>query len=65
MDSRSESRGTSRNVGVKNPCARLTEDDVRAIRASNETQRALGEKYGVSHTAIYHIKKGIHWSHVE
>jgi hypothetical protein len=50
--------------GELHPSCKLTEDDVRAIRASGEAYRKLGEKYGVDHTLIYQIKKHKIWTHI-
>lgn len=38
---------------------RLSDADVAAIRASTETQAALGARYGVSQVAIGKIKRGV------
>ena len=46
------------------PKAKLTEQDVKAIRASNATTRALAEHYGVSQVAIHFIKTRKTWKHV-
>lgn len=43
----------------------FTDDDVRAIRASTETQTALAEHYGTSQAAISNIKRRVTWAHVE
>lgn len=45
---------------------KLTEDDVRAIRARypDETTRALGEKFGVHSGQISRIVRRISWQHV-
>jgi hypothetical protein len=46
---------------------RLTEDDVRAIRAAiaaGETQRAVGERHGISHGQVQNIIHRRQWSHV-
>lgn len=54
--------------GGGHPAARLTEDDVRAIRvalASGVTSIALGEDYRVHHSTIRKIKRGKIWGHVE
>lgn len=57
------------NVGIKNPSAKLTVDDVRAIkeliREGQMTQRAIAEKFGVVPMVITDIKKGRTWTHVE
>jgi len=44
--------------------AKLTEDDVRVIRASQESGAALGRRYGVSKENIYAIRNGQIWKHV-
>lgn len=47
--------------------ARLTEEQVRAIRAEHEAgtpQRALAKAYGVGKTTIGHIVSGRTWQHV-
>jgi hypothetical protein len=47
--------------------AKLTDDHVRAIRAAiaaGESCGALAAKYGVTHAAIWWIKRGDHWKHV-
>lgn len=54
--------------GVRNPAARLSEDDVRTIRDlalhSDLTHRQIGERFSVSKTTIRDIVRGNHWSHV-
>ena len=44
--------------------AKLTEADVRAIRASAETLNAIANKYPVSITTIWNIKHRISWKHL-
>lgn len=54
-----------RQAGERNASARLTERDVRAIRADKiSTNIALGEKYGVTHSMISAIRLGKAWRHV-
>jgi len=54
--------GTS-NRGIKHPKAKLTEEQVRQIRASaDETQKCLAEEFGVSQTAISLIIQRKNWS---
>lgn len=66
-----ENQQHARNVlkrwqGRRNLYARkLTDDDVRAIRSSNETQRALADRYGVSQVAIHDVKVGKTYKEVE
>lgn len=43
---------------------KLTEDDVRAIRASTHTLTALGLQYGVTKQAISAIIKRKNWKHI-
>jgi hypothetical protein len=50
--------------GEARPGHKLTEDDVRAIRASTETLRVLAEHYGVHHTTILAIRRREKWGHV-
>lgn len=44
---------------------KLTEDDVRAIRASTEKQRDLAARYGLTQTTISDIRRRKSWAHVE
>jgi len=48
-------------TGEKAPAARLTWNDVVAIRASDETGVALAAKYGVTTAAISKIRTGKTW----
>lgn len=52
--------------GVDHASAKLTEDDVRAIRrdAGRYSDRELAERYGVSHGLIQGIRKYRRWKHV-
>lgn len=50
--------------GERNPKAKLKEEQVREIRASSGTDRALAERYGVSQVAIHMIKARKTWKHV-
>jgi len=51
--------------GEKAAASKLTEDDVRYIRASSESGAALARKYGVSKVAISAIRRRRTWRHVE
>lgn len=44
---------------------KITEDDVRAIRMSTDTHRAIGIQYGLSRTAITNIKSGARYAWVK
>jgi DNA-binding XRE family transcriptional regulator len=51
--------------GADNGSAKLTEIDVRAIRAENsKSQSELGKDYGVSQSYISKIKRRESWKHV-
>ena len=54
--------------GSPHPRAKLTEDDVRAIRYLRETTgltyAQLAVRYGVDHTSIYAVVKRKKWKHV-
>ena len=52
------------NDGVDHYLAKLTEDDVRAIRKSTESQTVLAARYGVEQTNISAIKRRKSWKHV-
>lgn len=54
----------ARQIGVANPNARLTEQDVRAIRSSTGTNVDVGRQFGVSEATIRQIRAGSKWRHV-
>lgn len=43
----------------------LTEDDVRAIRASNEPSGKLQARYGISKATVWRIRTRVYWQHVD
>lgn len=43
----------------------LTEDDVRAIRASNDKQSEIAERHGITQTTVSDIRRRKSWAHVE
>ena len=51
--------------GVDRHDAKLTENDVREIRLSTDTQAATAAKYGVTRTAISAIRRGKTWKHLK
>ena len=59
-------RGLQR-IGESSPHARLTEDDVRAIRAARGklTAKELAKRYGVSHEYIPLIWRHRRWKHLK
>jgi hypothetical protein len=56
------------SVGTSNPRARLTEDDVRAIRTADlshyGSQVALARRLGVTRETIREIRIGKRWAHL-
>ncbi len=52
--------------GERNPAgrAKLTENDVKEIRASSATERALAAQYGVSQVSIHFIRTRKTWKHI-
>lgn len=50
--------------GESHSAAKLTEDNVREIRASNNTFTDLGVHYGVNQSQISRIKNRLSWEHV-
>lgn len=50
--------------GVTRWNSRLTEDDVREIRASPESGSALAERLGVSKTTVNRARRGYTWKHI-
>ncbi len=64
-DKRKKGRANHRGMkGEAHPMTKLTDDDVRAIRASVGTEREVAEKYGVSGTCIGYIRRRQTWKHV-
>lgn len=49
--------------GSKHPNSKLTEDNVKFILNSNESDRKLGEYFNVSKTLIHLIRKRKIWKH--
>jgi hypothetical protein len=50
--------------GSERPSAKLSEEDIPAIRQMAGSQRAIARIYGVSNTAIHAIKVGKKWKHI-
>lgn len=50
--------------GEANPRAKITEDDVRAIRADSRYQAVIAAEYGISQTGVGRIKNNLTWRHV-
>ena len=43
---------------------KLTDADVRNIRSSRQTQRALAQRYGIDQALVSRIRNGLLWGHV-
>jgi hypothetical protein len=56
--------GSRQSRGSHRHSAKLTENDVLEIRASNEKQKVLAERYGVTQPIISEIKANKIWRHV-
>lgn len=63
VDREAKGRGAS-HVGVHNGKAKLTEDDVRFIRASSELQKVLAVQFNVYPSTISAIILRKKWAHV-
>lgn len=50
--------------GVDHPRAKLTEEQVREIRASHSSQTSLARSYGVSQSLVWAIRNRKVWQHV-
>lgn len=50
--------------GSKHHNAKLTEDDVRAIRASDKSRKELMEEYGISYSTLKDVLNFKSWKHV-
>ena len=51
--------------GVDNYSAKLTEDQVRAIRKDRRPGTKVAHEYGVSKTTFYRIKRKELWKHIK
>lgn len=51
-------------VGEAHWGAKLTDADIIKIRASNLTQREIGELFGITQCNVWHIKNRRTWTHV-
>lgn len=56
--------GLKISKGSRNPCAKLTEMDVREIKQSPLSTHQLAEEYGVHRATIQRIINGKIWTHV-
>jgi hypothetical protein len=59
-----DKRTVTKFLGEANGCARLNEENVRAIRSSPESGPVLAGRYGVSVKTISRIRRREKWAHV-
>jgi hypothetical protein len=50
--------------GERQASAKLTDDDVRAIRAAAGSDRAVAKRFGVGHATVSTIRRRVTWRHV-
>jgi hypothetical protein len=54
----------TRLLGERHFNAKLTEEDVRRIRASRDTAASEATRYGIHEMHVYRIRRGERWGHV-
>jgi hypothetical protein len=65
QDNYADAAAKGRNTrGTKHGCARLTEEQVIAIRASSETQVDIARRYGVRQAHVSRILLRQSWKHI-
>jgi len=57
-------RVTVPHPGEQHGYAKLSEQDVRAIRASNERQRDIAKRFGITQANVSLIRRRKSWAHV-
>lgn len=55
---------SQRARGVDHGLSKLTEDDIRRIRKSDDSATTLAKEYGVHFSNICYIRRRITWRHV-
>lgn len=63
-DSSSKGRARGGRHGMQHGLHKLTDEQVREIRTSTDTQTTLAKRYGVSQSAVSAIRTGKTWRHV-
>lgn len=61
-DMREKGRRRQINVGQTNGRAKLTPEQVRAIRADQRSKRTIAQDYGISPAQVQRIRNGQQWS---
>ena len=54
----------NKHKGEKNPRAKVTEEMVKEIRASDLDSREAAQKFGISRGSVYQIRSRYTWSHI-
>lgn len=62
VDDRVAKGRSARAACERNANAKLTPEQVEAIRSDPRSQRVIGEAYGVTQTNVSAIKRGVTWS---
>ena len=66
LDNEADKRRHGRIIyGPKHHNAKLTADLIRQIRSSAKTDLQWSKELGVARNAIYSVRKGLTWSHVQ
>lgn len=52
-------------TGIKNGRSKLTEQQIKEMRKSDDTLYTLAEKYGVDFSAVWQAKKHKTWKHIK
>jgi len=55
---------TGRLAGIKHGMSKISEDDVRTIRASKQTAPVLAKQFGISRSNVGMIRTGKTWRHL-
>lgn len=53
-----------RTRGERHPLSKLTEDDVRSIRADRRLYREIADEFGIHETTVCNLKRRHRWSHI-
>ena len=64
MEDRDRDGTTAQNSGEQHGRSKLTEEQVRAIRADARSQRVIAKEYGVTQRNISMIKRRESWKHI-
>ena len=57
-------RHRTRPIGEGHYLAKLNDTAVREIRKSDDSQKMLARRYGVSQTTVWHVRHRLVWVHV-